>query len=289
MTGMSVTFDELFGDPLARRVSVQGLVVSALDYAPWTQTPPHESEVSCLTVTLRGTWRIHTPREQECSDGVVHLVPAGVRHHSRFGEDGARMFALGIAEDCRGELQAAQVGLQSVRHFRDGRIEALARRALRELDSGDDLRELALAGLALEIVAQAARPHGNMPAERRARWLHAVEERLRAEFSRPPSMSELARDAGVHPVHLARSFRAATGLPVGAFVRKLRLDWAEEQLLRSDRPLAELSAEAGFADQSHFTRLFRARTGQTPARFRRRFTSAIVPCRRGRPPDVPRG
>lgn len=270
---MSLEVRELFGDPLARHVRVCGLVVSALEYAPWTQTPPHENEVSCLMVTVRGAWQIHNPREQECSAGVVHFVPAGVQHHSSFGDRGARMFALGIAEDCRGELHAAQVGLQSVRHFRDGRIEALARRALRELDSADDLRELALAGLALEIVAQAARPHGNVPAEHRALWLHAVEERLRAQFVRPPSLSELARDAGVHPVHLARSFRAATGLPVGAFVRKLRLDWAEQQLVCTDRPLAELSAEAGFADQSHFTRLFRARTGETPARFRRRFTS----------------
>lgn len=275
---MSVDFREMFGHPLARHVRVHGLVASVLDYAPRTQTPPHEDELSCLTVTLRGAWRIHNPREQECSDGVVHLVPAGVRHHSCFGEAGARMFALGIAEDCRGELQAAQVVLRSVRHFRDGRMEALARRALRELDSTDDLRELALAGLALEIVALAARPHGNVPAESRARWLRAVEERLRAEFSQPPSLSELARDAGVHPVHLARSFRAATGMPVGAFVRQLRLDWAEEQLVRTDRPLADLSAEAGFADQSHFTRLFRARTGQTPARFRRMV--AALSCRR---------
>jgi AraC family transcriptional regulator len=37
----------------------------------------------------------------------------------------------------------------------------------------------------------------------------------------------------------------------------------------TSRPLAELSVEAGFADQSHFTRLFRARTGLTPATYRR--------------------
>jgi AraC family transcriptional regulator len=269
---MSVAVEELFGDPVAHHVRLPGLVVSALDYAPWTRTPPHENEVSCLTVTLRGDWRIHNPQAQDCSEGAVHLVPAGVRHYSHFGGGGARMFALGIEENCGIELQAVQVGLQSVRHFRDGRIEALARRALRELDSADDLRELALAGLAFEMLAQAARPHADVRADRRARWLHAVEERLRAEFARPPSLSELARDAGVHPVYLARSFRAATGLAVGAFVRKLRLDWAEEQLLRTGTPLAELSAEAGFADQSHFTRLFRARTGQTPARFRRRMS-----------------
>lgn len=53
------------------------------------------------------------------------------------------------------------------------------------------------------------------------------------------------------------------------FRRKLRLDWAEEQLGRTDKPLADLSLEAGFADQSHFTRQFRARTGFTPGSYRR--------------------
>jgi AraC family transcriptional regulator len=184
------------------------------------------------------------------------------------------MIALYISEERRAELKAAEAGLHSVRHFRDGRIEELARRALREIAAPDDLRELALEGLALEMIAQAARPHGNVPAERRSRWLAAVEERLRAEFQTPPSLRELARAAGVHRVHLARSFRAATGLSVGAFVRKLRLDWAEEQLVRSSKPLVELSAEAGFADQSHFTRLFRARTGLTPALYRQSYAGS---------------
>ena len=40
------------------------------------------------------------------------------------------------------------------------------------------------------------------------------------------------------------------------------------QIAGGDRPLAEIAAEAGFADQSHFTRLFRRYLGTTPGRFR---------------------
>jgi AraC family transcriptional regulator len=268
---MGLTYQAgLFGAARAQTVDLGGLLLSALDYAPGAWTPPHENEGTCLTVTLEGAWRIHhwPSRAHECSQGIVHVVPAGVQHHSRF-EQGARMFALYIAEERCAELKTAEVGSQSVRHFRDTSLEHLARRALREIDAPDDLGELALEGLAMEILAQAARPHGNVPANRRRGWLSEVEERLRGEFRRPPSLRELARAADVHPVHLARSFRAATGMSVGTFVRKLRLDWAEEQLVRTDKPLAEISIEAGFADQSHFTRLLRARTGYTPARFRR--------------------
>lgn len=270
---MDVTYSATeFGASRASTIDVGGILVSLLDYAPGTRTAPHENEGTCLTVTLSGAWRIHdaAPEAHECSRGTVHLVPTGVRHHSLFDGAKVRMLALYVGEQRRAELRAASVALERVWHFRDGRVEELAARMLRELSAPDELRLLALEGLALELLAQSARPHGTVPGERRSKWLATVEERLRAEFRRPPSLSELARQAGVHPVHLARSFRARTGVSIGAFVRTLRLEWAEQQLVHTSRPLAEVSAEAGFADQSHFTRLFRVRTGSTPAKYRRR-------------------
>ena len=37
---------------------------------------------------------------------------------------------------------------------------------------------------------------------------------------------------------------------------------------RTDEPLASIAQILGFADQSHFTNVFRRETGETPARFR---------------------
>ena len=51
-------------------------------------------------------------------------------------------------------------------------------------------------------------------------------------------------------------------------MRRLRLDWAAAQLADSDVTLAQLAAEAGFVDQSHFTRAFKRHTGLTPGRYR---------------------
>jgi AraC family transcriptional regulator len=48
----------------------------------------------------------------------------------------------------------------------------------------------------------------------------------------------------------------------------LRLAWAAAELARGGKPLAEIAAGAGFADQSHFTRIFRRHVGTTPARYR---------------------
>ena len=53
------------------------------------------------------------------------------------------------------------------------------------------------------------------------------------------------------------------------YVRRLRVHFACSELLRKNARLIDLAAEAGFADQSHFTRSFKLVTGMTPCAFRR--------------------
>jgi AraC family transcriptional regulator len=73
---------------------------------------------------------------------------------------------------------------------------------------------------------------------------------------------------GVHPTHLGRVFRAHYGVSVGEYGRRFRLARAATELARTDMPVAVIATRAGFADQSHFTRLFKRYAGTTPARYR---------------------
>src|SRR5262249_2353682 len=103
---------------------------------------------------------------------------------------------------------------------------------------------------------------------RRPAGLASAEERLRARGREKVALGELAQAAGVHPAHLARTFRSRYGVSVGEYGRRLRLAWTVGELARGERPLAEVALEAGFADQSHFTRVFKRYVGSTPARYR---------------------
>jgi AraC family transcriptional regulator len=141
-----------------------------------------------------------------------------------------------------------------------------AHRLLSSLRSGT-LDTLALESLIARLIeALCPAPPPKMSA-RMAR----VASELRERFAQPWSLRELAREAQVHPVHFARAFRHAYGESVGEYVHRLRVEHAARELARTSAPLAEIAHDAGFADQAHLTRVFRRRTGATPARFRRTF------------------
>jgi AraC family transcriptional regulator len=89
------------------------------------------------------------------------------------------------------------------------------------------------------------------------------------------SVRDVAAEFGVHPVHLARAFRETWGCSPGELIRWRRVDRAAELLRSMDLPAAHIAAEAGFVDQSHMTRAFRAVYGTTPAAYRRERVSPI--------------
>ena len=84
-------------------------------------------------------------------------------------------------------------------------------------------------------------------------------------------MKELAEIVDRHPVHIAQSFRAATGISLGSFQRVRRLTSLSISLRTGNVPLASLAAEFGYCDQSHMTTEFRSAFGVSPGRYRREF------------------
>lgn len=100
-------------------------------------------------------------------------------------------------------------------------------------------------------------------------WVLETKHRIVHAGAGSPSLSALASSVFVHPVHLARVFRAHVGCSVGTFVRRCRVDAAVARLIDSDIPLSHLALSLGYYDQSHFSRQFLEETGWTPARFRR--------------------
>jgi len=100
-------------------------------------------------------------------------------------------------------------------------------------------------------------------------WLAVARELLDDQCGEAVRVTELARAAGVHPVHLARVFRRYLGCTPGDYLRR-RLERAAVLLRETACPLSDVALSCGFADQSHLANAFKRHIGVTPGAYRSR-------------------
>ncbi|MEZ5428199.1 MAG: AraC family transcriptional regulator [Pyrinomonadaceae bacterium] len=98
--------------------------------------------------------------------------------------------------------------------------------------------------------------------------LRRVKEFIRENLSHDLSLSEIAEIADLSRYHFSREFRRSTGLSPVQFLQKERIERAKILLENEDLPIAQVSLETGFKNQSHFTTLFRKYTKLTPKGWR---------------------
>lgn len=136
-------------------------------------------------------------------------------------------------------------------------------RASREPLATDDLVVRLAAGL-----LNAESPGTSAPLPRRLdiAAIERARQFLDAERTRVVRSWELEAVTGLTRYDLARQFRAIVGTSPYRYSLMRRLDHARARMA-SHRPLADIALEAGFADQAHFTRMFSAAFGITPARY----------------------
>jgi len=255
---------------------VSALQVTLASFPPCGVLEPHIHERPTFAVMLEGAFdlRFTSPairrRTLSCPPGTIFTEPAGEKHANYLGHGGARLVVV-QPDVHRGDLpRRCLTLLEGINHFRDGPIEATARRLAIELSRPDDLTPLATEGLALEMLAEAARlDNGHRLSGHAApAWLQLAIEFAHAHFRGPVRVADVAEVAGVHPAHLAAVFRRVHRMPLASYMRRLRVDWSADRLLTSSDPISIIAASAGFADQAHLTRSFRRVTGTTPAAYR---------------------
>jgi AraC-like DNA-binding protein len=124
-------------------------------------------------------------------------------------------------------------------------------------------------GLAEGLMAGERRGAGG-PARSRhvdVRVLERARQFLDAERTRVVHSTELEAITGLTRYDLARQFRIMFGTSPYRYLLMRRLEFARTRI-HQERPLVEIACDAGFADQPHFTRAFKAAFGLTPARYR---------------------
>jgi AraC family transcriptional regulator len=261
-----------FYSPVKTRLRTDDVVLSELRQPCFRQVPRHEHELAYITVVLHGEYlEGDHGKLEELQPFTAVFNPSGVTHSTVIGPEGASFFTIELLQK---HLQQIGTRLPEHTQFDRGAGNMLwpglrLYSAFKRQPSDAFLLECHVMEL---IGALADRRSSEKGAPR---WLSRVKERLHGEFQENLKMRDLANDAGVHPVHLARVFRKQENQTPGDYLQRVRIRAACKLLKQADWPLAVIAAECGFSDQSHLTRAFRKTTGTTPAQFRRALCPAI--------------
>lgn len=103
-----------------------------------------------------------------------------------------------------------------------------------------------------------------------AAWqVRRLTEHIDATLSSAVEINDCAAIARLSTSHFARAFKVSFGMTFAEYLRQRRIQHAQEMMLTTDKPLRYVARCCGFADQSHFSRIFRRVVGSTPATWRR--------------------
>jgi len=253
-----------FGD-VTQQTKWSGVILSELSHPRPRGVPFHCHESSYFSLLLSGQY---AEAGEPIAPMTVSFLPVGGRHDGLIGTRGAEFFTIEIAEDWFEGIGAGADRCTPMLAQKGGLLWAAMRlySSYRESGVAD---ALLLSEMLAELAACAARERES-PEKHRPRWLEVAVDLLTETFDGVVDLKTLAAEAGVHPVHLQRTFRKFSGTTLGEHRRQIRVARACQLLRDPGCSLAEVAVRTGFADQAHFTRTFRRLVGTSPGVFRTR-------------------
>jgi AraC family transcriptional regulator len=236
-------------------------------YSPHARLSRHaHPEAKILCILAGGFTESLRQHRIECSRGTVLMRGPGEPHADDCGPGGAECVAITVsAERLSSDPLLATVFAEPSVYRRA--LVPIVNRIEVELAHDDRATALAVEGLALELLAVAIRradpKSGAVP-----KWLSDAYAVFEAGFATPLRVTEVAAIVGVHPVYLARAFRAHFGCSPSALVRLRRLENAMRDLSDTTHSVSQIALDNGFASPSHFSTGFVNHTGLTPSAYR---------------------
>jgi YesN/AraC family two-component response regulator len=104
-------------------------------------------------------------------------------------------------------------------------------------------------------------------------WALELKEIIQDHIDTNLSLKEISKGLEINPSYLSREFsKYFEDLSFGEYIRKQRIEKAIELMQTPTYSLTEIAYLTGFSDQSHFTRIFKKHTLQSPSAYRKKLS-----------------
>jgi AraC family transcriptional regulator len=214
--------------------------------------------------------------------GRLILVPAGADNEWRIYELGVRYFNLFLTPSLLARVATQALAIDPLRaapnptlFFEDPLIFHIGMAISRSFRNPGLFDLLYLESLSNTLAVHLLRTYVSSPApihEMKGRLhppvLKKILDYVANSSNADLTLSHLADLAHVSSYHFSRLFKESMGEPVHQYVLRQRLEKSCRLLLGSDMTIAQIAAELGFADESHFIRRFKDLYGISPGALR---------------------
>lgn len=219
-----------------------------------------------LVFTDTGMWGYHGPERPQLVDPSSVVAGTGLGEYACSHPDGiaTRCFVVALSNNAL-EGESDDLFARSVVPKTSDMV--LHRRAI-ERAMGDAEHLEAVTYSLFDLVAGAA---AQRSPRRRIDVRMAYAKRLIRERSAEPiTIAGVARDLNVSRFTFTRRFLRHTGMTPHAYLARVRIARAREQLVATTLSVEEIAAANGYGSLAHFSTAFRRSTGSSPTAFRRR-------------------
>ena len=222
---------------------------------------PRTIERSCIELHRRPILLRHDGRSVVVGPNEVTLWNAGATYERRAMERGYGDAGIwyAIAPDVLPPFETIAVPCDAALFLRERRlVELLECGAIAPAEVEEEVLDLARGLAALPVTSSA-----------HSKRIEHAKFTLSRDLTGAVSIRDIAADVGLSIYHLSKVFRDATGHSMIQYRQQLRLRMAFDEIMRAES-LYEIANDLGFADHSHFTRVFRRVFGTTPRALRKR-------------------
>jgi len=228
----------------------------------------HHHERAYFSLISRGAFEERFGRRLRlCRPGLLVFHPPGESHAQALRTGSVSALNVELGPSWLTRMREHGVPIDQPLESDDPGLVALTSRLVPQIGRRAPGSRLVIESLTAEILGRMGRAAA--PRERHMpKWMCDVGDLVDADLMQPPDLAAIATAAGVHPVYLAQAFRRFRGCSLGEYARRRRLEHARRLVAAGHLPLVEVASEAGFSDQSHFTRTFKRFTGLTPRQYR---------------------
>ncbi len=259
---------------IIKSLQVSDFILSETWHPAKSKLPRHSHSNPYFCFVLQGTYtELYGSKELVCNPSTLTFRSAGEDHEDHFHNRDGRVFVVEIPSKWVERLRENSLKLDSSMKFQNGLLSHLVTKLNREFHYLDGASDLAIEGLTIEIIAQAARNSISTVERKEPNWLKRVIELLHSSFFENLTLEDIGLQVGVHPVHLAIVFRQKYNCTIGEYTRRLKIEYACRQISSGKHTLVEIALNAGFGDQSHFSKVFKKHIGMTPIEYKKSFST----------------